>query len=257
MPPSLLGSDPRCSSSHRPREVTGISLSIVDTSVRLRNRRVLLPRLLQCLEAVPCCTASDISHRLPKDASSLSLQLSQWFGFLHMPACVSPHHTPSKQESSREAFHWTCVCTDPPESTRICRAWPRTASLIHDRIRGSRRSGTWWHKRIAARRTIIWPRLHLRCLNHRTPLPHPHPTPQPVPSANGTSLPPPACTSAKGDVWVNIILRAKANDVFLNIQAHTCQGPLRRRFAVTLHVGLPKKWYVFGVWSKVTCRFFA
>ena len=40
--------------SHRSREVAGISLSVADISARLRKRRVLFPRLLPCLEAIPC-----------------------------------------------------------------------------------------------------------------------------------------------------------------------------------------------------------
>ena len=93
--------DHRCSISHRSREVAGISLSIEDTSARLRNRRVLFPRLLRCLEALPCSTTCDGSLRLPKQAvqrtSCLSLDCSNGSGVCICSVCVSPHHTLSKQ----------------------------------------------------------------------------------------------------------------------------------------------------------------
>ena len=196
MLPLLLCSDLRYNISHRSREMTGISLSIADTSARLGNRQALLPRLLRCLEAVPCCTASDTSHRLPRDAeqrtSCLSLQCFPMVRLSVSASCVSPHHKPSKQASSQQAFHWTCRCSDLPEPKHICRSsgpctWPRTPSLepcnlailqrqrhprqIDDKFRRSRRIGIWWHKPTAARR-IIWPRLHLRGITARRCLIH-------------------------------------------------------------------------------------
>ena len=148
--------------------MTGISYSIADTSARLRNRWVLLPRPLRRLEAVPCCTARDKSHRLPKHAvqrtSCLSLKLSSGSAFCMCSVCRHITSHPSKRQADRPPTGLVGVAIRPrPRASAVPRVLTPGLELppslscvsvtqrqIHDRLSRCRRIGTRWHKRIAA-----------------------------------------------------------------------------------------------------------